>query len=117
MSILQKDLDHTLAGLTPAEQAKLKDSTILITGCGGFLGYYFMHFFDAQAEKLGIKKVIGLDNFMLGLPGWIKKLKDKPLFDIKKFDIIKDKIEDVEGAGQADFIIYCLPDVLSQIPY
>ena len=106
MSILQKDFDHTLNGLSQLEREKLKDSTILITGCGGFLGYYFMRFFDAKAETLGIKKVIGLDNFMLGYPEWIKELEKKPTFEIVKFDIIKDNIASVKGAEKADFIIH-----------
>ena len=106
MGVLQKDFDHTLNGLTNLEREKLNGATILITGCGGFLGYYFMRFFDAKAETLGIKKVIGLDNFMLGYPEWIRELEKKPTFEISKFDIIKDDIASVKGAGEADFIIH-----------
>src|SRR5574344_405450 len=105
-NILKEDIDYTFNRLSDVERVKFKDSTILITGCGGFLGYYFMHFFDAKAELLGLKKVIALDNFMLGFPEWIKKLEKKSLFDIRKFDIIKDKIETVPGAERADFIIH-----------
>lgn len=105
-NILKGDIDYTFDRLSEEERAKLKDSTVLITGCGGFLGYYFMHFFDMKAESLGVKKVIALDNFMLGLPKWIKKLEKNSLFDIRKFDIIKDKIEEVHGAERADFIIH-----------
>ena len=39
---LAKDFEHTFAGLTIEERGKLKGATILVTGCGGFLGYYFM---------------------------------------------------------------------------
>lgn len=105
-NILAGDIRHTLNGLTADEQAKFKDATILITGCAGFLGYYMMHFFDATAGELGIRKIIGLDNFMLGYPEWIKKLEQNPKIEIKKFDIIKDKISDVEGAGEANLIIH-----------
>lgn len=105
-TILQKDFDHTLNGLTAIEKAKLENSTILITGCAGFLGYYFMNFFANKAEELKIKKIIGLDNFMLGYPKWVEALKESPLFDIEKFDIIKDKIEKIEGAQDADYIIH-----------
>ena len=41
MTILNDDLTRIFNGLTDEEKAKFKDSTILITGCGGFLGYYF----------------------------------------------------------------------------
>ena len=105
-NVLQRDFEHTLNGLSTEEKAQFQDSTILITGCGGFLGYYFMHFFNAEAETLGIKRVIALDNFMLGYPKWIEKLEKNPLFDIKKFDIIKDHIDDIDGADDADFIIH-----------
>ncbi len=105
-NILINDIKHSLAGLTPEERAKFSGATILVTGCAGFLGYYMMHFFDAEAEELGIKKVIGLDNFMLGRPGWIQKLEANPRFDIQKFDIIKDRIEDVAGADEANLIIH-----------
>lgn len=106
MSILSLDFDHTLDGLTAGERLKFNGSTILITGCGGFLGYYFMNFFAAKAGQLGIRRVIGLDNFMLGYPAWIERLSENPLFDIRKFDIIKDRIDAVEGADKADFIIH-----------
>jgi UDP-glucuronate decarboxylase len=106
MTILEKDFDHTLNGLSTEEREKLKGSTILITGCGGFLGYYYMHFFNAKAEALQLKQVIALDNFMLGYPAWIKKLELNPVFNIQKFDIIKDHITDVKGADKADFIIH-----------
>lgn len=106
MSILSKDFDHTLNGLSPQEKEKFKDATILITGCGGFLGYYFMRFFNEKAEVLGIKKIIGLDNFMLGYPEWIRNLEKNPRFCIHKFDIIRDDIAAVEGAETADFIIH-----------
>ncbi len=106
MFIIQKDFDHTLNGLSMGEREKLQDSTILITGCGGFLGYYFMRFFNEKANDLGIKKIIGLDNFMLGYPEWIKELEKNPIFDIEKFDIIKDDIAAIKGADNANFIIH-----------
>ena len=105
-NILTQDIEHTFAGLSLDEKRKFKDATILITGCGGFLGYFFMNFFQEKAEALGLKKVIALDNFMLGYPEWIRKMEKNPLFDIEKFDIICDKIENIAGADRADFIIH-----------
>lgn len=106
MSILNQDCDYTWKGLSVRECEKLSGATILITGCGGFLGYYFMHFFQQKACELHLKKVIALDNFMLGYPAWMKKLQNDPLFDIQKFDIISDRIENIAGADHADFIIH-----------
>lgn len=105
-TVLINDFDHTFNGLSAEERNKLNGATILITGCAGFLGYYYMNFFQAKATDLGLKKVIALDNFMLGYPEWIDKMQQNPLFHIQKFNIISDKIEDVKGADTADYIIH-----------
>lgn len=91
-SVLQCDLQHILSQLSPEERKKFSGATILVTGCAGFLGYTFMQFFRLYGEELGIRKVIGLDNFMLGEPGWLAPFRDDPRFELKRFDIIKDSI-------------------------
>lgn len=106
MSIKAEDMEYIESHLSDKEKEKLQGATILITGCGGFLGYYFMNFFQSKGEKLGVKKVIGLDNFMLGKPAWIEALEADSRFSIKKFDIIKDAISDVPEAAEADYIIH-----------
>jgi UDP-glucuronate decarboxylase len=100
------DLNHTCNALSQDEKMKFRDSTILITGCAGFLGYYFMHFFQAKAKELGIHKVIALDNFMLGYPKWIEEFNKISLFDIRKFDIINNKVNDIPNAEKVDYIIH-----------
>lgn len=105
-SQLEKDLKYTFESMAAEEVAKLEGSTILITGCAGFLGFYFVHFFYQFREKLNLKKVICLDNFMLGYPKWIDEIKEDERFLVKKFDIIKDKIDSINGAKEADYIIH-----------
>ena len=75
-----------------------------------------MHFFDQKADELGIRKIIGLDNFMLGYPEWVKKLEQSPKVNIQKFDIIRDNIAGVQYAGEADYIIH-LASVASPMFY
>ena len=82
--IRNEDLKYIFENLSESEKDKFKDSTILITGCGGFLGYYFMHFFEKYAEELSIKKVIGLDNFMLGKSEWIDRLSKNNIFSLNR---------------------------------
>ena len=71
--ILKEDMVAIYKKLSGPELDKLRNSTILLTGCGGFLGYYFMHFFAHYAEELKIKKIIALENFLtvrkIGLRG------------------------------------------------
>lgn len=106
MGIKEQDLNRIYESLNEQEIRKLTDSTVLITGCGGFLGYYFMNFFAKFGEVLGIKNVIGLDNFMLGKPDWIASVCDVPWIFARAFDIISDDLRCVEGAEEADLIIH-----------
>ncbi|MHC1749821.1 MAG: NAD-dependent epimerase/dehydratase family protein [Cellulosilyticaceae bacterium] len=113
---LEKDLEYTFKKLSTEEIEKLKNSTIVITGCAGFLGFYFVHFLYKFKEDLNLHKVICLDNFMLGYPGWINSISQDERFEVKEFDIIRDKIETVQGACNADFIIH-MASIASPIFY
>ncbi len=114
--IKEEDFEYMYNSFSEEEKEKFKDSTMLITGCAGFIGYYMMCFLDEYSEKLGIKKIIGLDNFMLGKPGWMKRLEEKNLFQIEKFDIITDNVADVEGSEEANLIIH-MASIASPIFY
>lgn len=103
---LEADLAYTYKKLSAAERRKLSGSTILITGCAGFLGFYFLHFFYRYREELSLKQVLCLDNFMLGHPAWIREMEEDERFTVEKFDIITDDIASVSGAETADFIIH-----------
>lgn len=103
---LKKDLEHTYGKLSSEEIKKLTGSTILITGCAGFIGFYYTHFFYHFADCLKLKKVILLDNFMLGYPKWMTEIGKDQRFIVQKFDIITDNIASVEGAEEADYIIH-----------
>lgn len=103
---LEKDLNYTYGNLTEEELRKLKKSTIVVTGCAGFLGFYLMHFLYYYREQLNLKKVICLDNFMLGNPKWLEEIARDNRFVVRKFDIITDKIETIEDAEEADLVIH-----------
>lgn len=103
---LKKDLEYTYERLSETEIDKLNDSSLLITGCAGFLGFYFVHFLYHFRDKLRLKKVICLDNFMLGYPKWIDEMALDERFVVKKFDIIKDDISDIPEASTADYVIH-----------
>lgn len=103
---LHNDILHTRMTLSKEETDKFKDSVILLTGACGFLGYYFLNFFKQTGKDLGIKKVIALDNFMLGKPVWLEPFYGDPLFTVEQFNIISDDIAKVPLAEDADFIIH-----------
>ncbi len=106
--ILSEDMENIFQNLSAAEKDKLRNSTILITGCGGFLGYYFMHFFSHFAEELQLKKVIALENFLTGTKDWLADLIDsKPeIMELHEFNVITDDVAAIAGAADADIIIH-----------
>jgi len=113
---LKKDILHTFTSLSEREKDILKNATILITGACGFLGYYFLHFFKYVARDLEIKKVIVLDNYMLGKPVWLEAFTNDPLFLIEQFNVISDAIKNVSYASDADFIIH-MASIASPVYY
>jgi UDP-glucuronate decarboxylase len=106
-SIYQSDLEYILNQLEQSEKSKLKDSSVLITGCAGFLGYYFMSFLSDYSDDLGIKRVIGIDNFKLGKPKWITELSESnPKIELYTFDITQFSLFETEKINDVDYIIH-----------
>lgn len=87
---------------------RFEGSTIIVTGCAGFLGFYFLQFLVRKADDLGIKKVVGLDTFLLDKPKWLTDLAEEfpAILDLRAFDISKDDIATVDGAADARFVIH-----------
>lgn len=105
--ILEEDMEYIFGRLSEEEKSKFRDSTILITGCGGFLGYYFVHFFNAMGSKLGIKKVIGLDNYLTGTSDWLENIaQSNPKIELHQFNVITDDIDKIPSASEANIIIH-----------
>lgn len=104
--IVEEDLDRILDAVQ--DKGQWKDATVLVTGCAGFLGFYFMQFFVRRSAELGIKKVIGLDTFLLEHPVWLQALvREFPdLIDIITFDISKDDINSVDGIADARYVVH-----------
>lgn len=105
--ILEDDLDYIYSKLSSNEKEKFRDATILITGCGGFLGYYFMQFLNRKGDKLGVKRVIGLENFLTGTRDWLDKLViENPKISLHHFNVITDDLSGIDGVSEADLIIH-----------
>ncbi len=107
MSIVHADLeiiDRALGGKTAA----FEGATILLTGCAGFLGHHFVHYFAERAERFGIKRIIGLDTFMFDKPVWLETLATRhpDLISLQRFDIARDSLAAVAGAENATFVIH-----------
>src|SRR5262245_23832031 len=75
--------------------------TVVVTGCGGFLGYYFLQYLVRFADQLKVQKVIGLDAFLLGKPRWLDELAAEfpDVLSFRKFDLSRCTIEAIDGVA------------------
>lgn len=105
-SILNLDLEYVWNALSDGEKGALHGSTVLITGCGGFLGQFHLSFYEKYANELQLKKVIGIDNFMLGKSPLIQKLSNSPLFDIYEMDVADFNNQHLGDKYSVDYIIH-----------
>lgn len=103
---LWQDLEYTYKKLTEAEREKLSGSTLLITGAAGFLGYYWTRFFERYQAELHLKRVICLDDFILGTPEWVSRQASDSVLLWQSFDVARDDISRVSFAEEADFVIH-----------
>ena len=105
--IVIQDIERIVSGLSQSERAVFSGATILITGCAGFLGFYMLHVLAKKAEDLGVQKIIGLDNFLVGKPKWLDELvSETSIIEIYQFDIITDDLKQITNAGEANLIIH-----------
>ena len=105
--ILLQDMEYIFKQLDSTQKQTFQDSTILISGCAGFLGFYLLHFLTHYANALGIQKIIGLDNFMLHSPSWLQTLEqNNEVLTIHAFDIISDSIARIPNTNNVNLIIH-----------
>ncbi|MGH7904989.1 MAG: NAD-dependent epimerase/dehydratase family protein, partial [Candidatus Binataceae bacterium] len=106
-SIVAEDLQRIHRGVR-REIARLRNSTVLVTGCAGFLGFYFMRYLATHADEIGIKKIIGLDSFLLKKPEWLGRLREQfpEKLEVRGFDISRDDLSAIDGAESAEFVIH-----------
>ena len=104
--ILAGDLALIRESLGPT--GRFRGAVVLLTGCGGFLGFTLLQFLLRCSEELGIARVIALDSFLLGRPAWLDRLERAfpGRLALARFDIAKDAIAAVDGAGEARFVLH-----------
>ncbi len=105
-NIVVEDLEIIKNNILKAKD--FDNGTVLVTGCAGFLGFYTLSVLVRHAAELKVKKVIGLDTFLLGRPDWVEELlHDYPdVLSVSSFDIAKDGLESVVGADTASYVIH-----------
>lgn len=86
--MLTNDLEQTCRNCY-SEMKKLSGETLLLTGCAGFLGYYFSHLFAFWNNNHDEKIHCTLhDNFQRGKPDWLNKIEVANSIKIEKYDVL-----------------------------
>ena len=105
--IIDNDLNNIY--LKTYQDCDFSNAKILITGCAGFLGFYITKYFAANHERLGIKKIIALDSFILGeCPDWLNELKNNysEILKVEKFILGKNDINELDDYKSVTHILH-----------
>ena len=104
--VMNQDLDYISENTATCD---FNNSTILITGCAGFLGFYLTQYLTTNHKKLGIKSIIAIDSFLLGdCPLWLKSLEENysSVFKIHKFILGKNDISKIGSFRNVSHILH-----------
>ena len=103
--LLTEDLDCICADLA-AEFPALAGKRLLVTGGGGFLGYYLiqsaLHWNRRNAAVPPISVTV-YDNYFRGVPAWLEALRANPQLTLVRQDMIQPLPRDM---GHFDYIIH-----------
>lgn len=103
--LLDEDLEAICADLA-AEFSEIAGSRLLVTGGGGFLGYYLvqsvLHWNKKRAVGARIDVTV-YDNYIRGVPDWLESLRDRPHIELRRIDLIEPLPADM---GHFDYIIH-----------
>lgn len=105
--IIEQDCKHIIEALG-GDIEKLARKTVLLTGCGGFLGTYLSSVI-AVANKSVLRgrecRLIATDNFMRGRPEWISELAKDPHIEVHAHDV-REPLPEAIAAQDIHFIIH-----------
>jgi len=89
--IVARDLDY-ICGNLHEELGRLAGQKLLVTGGAGFLGYYLvqtaLHWNRTTQEAKPIRLTV-YDNYVRGMPGWLKELEGDPHLTLVQHDVTK----------------------------
>ncbi len=103
MSILEADLDYMNENLFKSD---FEDSNILITGGGGFLGFYLINYLCRFYNFHKIKKIVVLDAFIFNKPKWLEVLEKNKFLEVHKFFVGRDSFSEFNQNYEFTHVIH-----------
>jgi UDP-glucuronate decarboxylase len=104
--LLDEDLDAICTDLA-SELGSMSGGRLLVTGGGGFLGYYLvqavLHWNASRATAGGKIDLVVYDNYIRGVPEWLESLRQRPDLQLQRHDMIEPLPKDI---GHFDYIIH-----------
>ena len=106
-AVLFEDLERINSGIGP-KRDKFWESTILLTGCAGFVGFYISQYLVRYAKQLGIRRVIGLDTFLLNKPKWLEHLQREyqNVLEVHESDISARDITFIKDWAEVNYVLH-----------
>jgi dTDP-glucose 4,6-dehydratase/UDP-glucuronate decarboxylase len=86
-----RDADQVMGDLGPLN-GRFAGKRILLTGAAGFLGVQLVHYFLRLNDSGTLPapcRMTAMDNYIRGVPSWLRDLGDRPDLTLQKADIVK----------------------------
>lgn len=104
--LLKEDLDDVCNDLA-GEFQLMAGNRLLITGGGGFLGYYLvqsvLHWNDTRADARSKITLSVYDNYGRGVPEWLEALRGRRDLELRRHDMIERLPKDI---GHFDWVVH-----------
>lgn len=103
--LLEEDLQAICTDLA-AEFTAMSGGRLLVTGGGGFLGYYLVQavlHWNATHSKNDAIHVVVYDNYVRGVPEWLESLRTQLHLALRRHDMTQPLPRDI---GHFDYIIH-----------